>query len=477
MKGLFAPRKNNPWLEWLLVVLIFLASNLNSALRQKQNTLNGGTAWETPYYKVAQQFVLHQPREGEAPYVFRLGTPWLVSLLNSHDALRAVRIAHLTGLAATTVEGPFTYGIGAQWLTSFVSPPELFRGFRIVNITGSALAVILLVFWLRGYVSDWRIRTLLVTLFVMQWDAPPRLVYHSPVHVDAWLFVFVLAGLLVLRRYLAQPSAGALVALSALAIGGAYFREATLFVPLSLMAAHRPLVEEHGHWHWRLPPWPACLPFFCGFLAFLSTRHFAHQTDGYSFFQTIFRFLYDKPVLTYIHAWFLAFGPVLCILLFDWKGARDFLWKEQWLALFLLAGAGFGFVGGTDTERLQYWSMPGVYLLLGRAIERHRATLSSGALVAVLAIGQILSSRILWTTPDYPTDFQHTFPLLQQFGSQGPTARPLLLPRLPAQGGAFPRAVSPFRRGRALLDAPPRPANRALRQCGGPPIVSRGSLF
>src|ERR1700744_680381 len=41
------------WLEWLLVVILFLASNLNSALRQKQNTLNGGTAWETPYYKLA----------------------------------------------------------------------------------------------------------------------------------------------------------------------------------------------------------------------------------------------------------------------------------------------------------------------------------------------------------------------------------------------------------------------------------------
>lgn len=406
------------WLEWLLVAALFFASNLNSALRQKQNTLNGGTAWETPYYKLAQQFILHQPREGEAPYVFRLGTPWLVSLISKHDSMRAVRAAHLVGFATTTVTvGPHLYAVGRPWLISFVSPPDLFRGFRIVNVTGSAVATLLLVLWLRGYVSDWRIRVVLVTLFLIQWDAPPRLVYHSPVHVDAWLFVFVLAGLLALRRYVAQPSAGELAVLSALAIAGAYFREATLFVPLSVMAAHRLLVKENGRWQWRMPPWSACVPFLFGFIAFLSTRHFAHQTDAYSFWQTIYRFLYDKPVLTYIHAWFLAFGPVLFILLFDWKNARDFLLREQWLALFLVAGMGFGFVGGTDTERLQYWSMPCVYVLLGRAIERLRPILASGALIAFFAIGQILSSRILWTTPDYPTDFPHTFPLLQQFGS------------------------------------------------------------
>jgi hypothetical protein len=183
--------------------------------------------------------------------------------------------------------------------------------------------------------------------------------------------------------------------------------------------AARPLLVKDGtqHWQWRPPEWKNCLPFACGFLAFLSTRLVGHQTDHYSFWEQIYRFLYDKPVLSYIHSWFLAFGPVLFILLYDWRNARDFLQREQWLALFLAAGMGFGFVGGTDTERLQYWSMPCVYVLLGQAIDRHRTLFASWPLIAYFAIGQILSSRILWTTPDYPTNFTHTFPLLQQFGS------------------------------------------------------------
>jgi hypothetical protein len=108
---------------------------------------------------------------------------------------------------------------------------------------------------------------------------------------------------------------------------------------------------------------------------------------------------------------------VLFIVIYDWKNVREYLLQEQWLALYLAVGAWFGFFGGTDTERLQYWSMPGIYLLLGRAIERHRGILASWPLIALFVIGQILSSRILWTTPDYPTNFPHTFPVLQQFGS------------------------------------------------------------
>ena len=58
-----------------------------------------------------------------------------------------------------------------------------------------------------------------------------------------------------------------------------------------------------------------------------------------------------------------------------------------------------------------------ILVLLGRAIERLRPALAWWPIVAALATGQVLSSRILWTTPDYPTEPRHTFPILQQFGS------------------------------------------------------------
>ncbi len=390
------------WLDWLLVLAIFLASNLNSALRQKQNTLNGGTAVGDAVLQ--GRATIHSSPAAAGRSTLRLSARHALGGVAHQlpDSLRAFRATHIAGLAAaTTTEGPYTYAISGPWLMSFVSPPDLFRGFRIVNITGSAIAVILLVFWLRGYVSDWRVRALLVALFVMQWDAPPRLfTTRRP------------------RRRVAVCLRAAGVARPA-KIRGATFRRRPRDPQCP---GHRRRLFPRSH-ALRFPfldrcPWPAregerplamaaapvvrVRPLFCGFLAFLSTRLFAHQTDAYSFWETIYRFLYEKPVLTYVHAWFFAFGPVLFILLYDWKGVRDFLLQEQWLVLFLAAGAGFGFVGGTDTERLQYWSMPGGESPVGPRIERHRSVLASGPLIAVFAIGQILSARILWTTPDYP---------------------------------------------------------------------------
>jgi hypothetical protein len=61
--------------------------------------------------------------------------------------------------------------------------------------------------------------------------------------------------------------------------------------------------------------------------------------------------------------------------------------------------------------------MPCIYILLGRAIEHHRRVLTRWPMALTFILGQAMTSRVLWTTPDYPTDYQHTFPILQQFGS------------------------------------------------------------
>ena len=369
-------------LEIGLVIALFALTNLISAFRQKQNTFDGGLAWERPYYVMAGQFARHEPIATTAPYVYRVGTPFMVALL---------------------------------------SPGDLFRGFRIVNTTGSFIASLLLVFWLKGYVKDWRTRVLLVTLFLIQWDAPPRYMYHSPVHVDAWYFVFALVGLLAIRRYQEHPSLPLLGGLIALSFVGTLFREIVMIVPITFLAAHQPFSlvgpPEERDLKVRLPPLAHWLPFLSGAAAFAIVHRFVHQTDGYSFLSTILEFLYGKALIGYAQGWLLAFGPVLFIILYDWRKAGAFLAEHQTFLFFLATGAWLGFFGGSDTERLLYWSMPGVYVLLGVAIERHRAVLSRWPVALTFVLGQMMTSRILWTTPDYPTSYPHTFPVLQEFGS------------------------------------------------------------
>ena len=369
-------------LEIALVIALFTLTSLASAIRQKQNTYDGGLAWERPYYTMAWEFAHREPIAAEAPYVYRVATPFLASL---------------------------------------ASPGDLVRGFRIVNTTGSFVASILLLFWLQGYVKDWRTRLLLVTLFLIQWDAPPRYMYHSPVHVDAWYFVFALAGLLAIRRYQQSPSLPLLGGLIAFSFVGTLFREIVMIVPIAFLAAHQPFSivgpPEDRRLKVRLPPPTHWLPFMSGAAAFVLLHRLVHQTDGYSFISTILDFLYGKALIGYLQGWLLAFGPVLFIIIYDWRRARAFLAEHQTFILFLATGAWLGYFGGTDTERLLYWSMPGIYVLLGMAIEGHRALLSRWPVAVTFILGQIMTARILWTTPDYPTQYPHTFPVLQQFGS------------------------------------------------------------
>ena len=368
--------------EVLIVVALFALTNLVSALRQKPITYDAGLAWERDYYLVAAEFAGLGPIAAQAPFVYRLGTPWIVSR---------------------------------------ISPGNLVHGFKVLNITASFVASLLLLFWLGGFLEDWKIRVLLVTLFLIQWDAPPRIVYHRPVHCDTMYFVFVLVGLLAIRRYRAHPSHLLLGGLVVLSFVGAMFREIVMIVPVCFLAIHQPFacVGPPGdrEIRVRMPPLRHWLPLLAGASGFLLAHSVAHSTNDYSFLATILDFLYTKPALGYLQAWFLAYGPVLFIIIYDWRKARAYLAENQHFLLFLATGAWLGFFGGTDTERLLYWSMPCMYILLGRAIGHHRPVLTRWPVALTFILGQAMTSRVLWTTPDYPTDYPHTFPILQQFGS------------------------------------------------------------
>jgi hypothetical protein len=365
-----------PRAELALIYAIYLALTLMTAWTQRPLTYRDGKGWEgVGYYALAEQFVHREPLSTEGPYVFRLATPWLAAK---------------------------------------VSPDDLWRGFQIVNVAANTVAVLLLWLWLRRHIRTASIRVLLIVIYLIQWDAPTRWIWFYRAHADPWLFATLFGGLLLVDHYRVSPTLGKWLGLCALSIVGVLNREVSLLVAVALIGVGNPL---RGLAAPAWPRWRDFVPLALGLATFVTIKKSVHQTDGYSFLTTVVDFLYNKGLGSFAHAWLLAFGPVLFIVLYDWRRAWEFLCERQDLAFYFLTCVGFGYVGGTDTERLLYWSIPVVLVLLGRAIERLRPVLSTWPAVIVLGGGQVLSSRILWTTPDYPTQPQHTFPVLQQFGS------------------------------------------------------------
>lgn len=373
--------------EQLLTVGIFLLVNVASFLAQDRISHNSGKGWDgVVYYSVAEQFSRGQLPHASAPFVYRIGTPFLASLAPIDNLLDA---------------------------------------FWIINILANAVTVFLLSAFFRMHLRDWKIRTLLLALFMFQWHGPVRFVFLYPAYVDSLFFAFLIAGLILLTKLKSRISVGAIILLAIIMFIGAAFREAVLLVALAAPFIENPMDADLLLWkNWRRKI--ACIrisllvPLATGFLGLAVTHLLATQTNSYSFLSTAFMWAYEKPLPGYILAWFIAFGPLLAVTVYDVKGCWRFLMREQYLLILLLGYATLGWIGGSDTERIVYWSMPVIYLLTGLAIERHGELLRSVPLVLTLVGLQAVSQRITWATPDYPNGFRHRIPFLTPIGENFP---------------------------------------------------------
>ena len=379
----------------LTLAVAFLLVNLAGALFQKQITYGDGKGWEgVNYYEVAGQYTQGRWRvASEAPMLYRIGTPFLASLLHRR-----------------------------------LFPDDLFLCFQLVNGVANALTLVLLIFWLRRFLGDWRIRAALGLMFLLQWDTPTRWLYFYPAHTDPWMWVFLLSGLLAVERYRARPSTARMLLVAALGAAGVAFREVVLVVPAAFLFVRNPLrgasprgwladLREAARGGWR-----QAVPLAAGVMALLAIRVVARQTNDYSFAATLVHWLYDKPLLVYVQSVFLAFGPVVWFPILRWRQALAFLAARQHLAAYLGAFAFLGLTGGTDTERLLYWSMPVVFVLVGRALEQDWADLRRRwGLLALVAVAQLVSSRaVFWPIPDHPNGYPPAWPVFTPFGRHVP---------------------------------------------------------
>ena len=270
-------------------------------------------------------------------------------------------------------------------------PGDLFLCFKIVNLTANTLTLALLILWLRRFVGDWRIRVALGLMFLLQWDTPTRWLYFYPAHTDPCMWVFLLASLLAVERYREQPGAGRMLLVAVLGAVGVAFREVVLVVPAAFLFARNPVREAWrrgaGFWHGatclgRLGAKPRRSR--RGLAALLAVRVMVRQTNDYSFAATAAHFLYDKPWPVYLQSVFLAFGPVGVVPDPSTGGRPVPFWPAgNTSRLISPRSRCWGLIGGTDTERLLYWAMPVVYVLIGRTLEEQRAE----PVAAVVAAG------------------------------------------------------------------------------------------
>jgi hypothetical protein len=382
------------WLDIAVVLSVFLVTCIASQILQPPITYNNGQSFDGVFYiRMAYQMSNSLPVSSEGPFVYRLGTPFLAGLF---------------------------------------FPDHLLLGFRVVNVVANLISTLLFLFWLRFYLTDWRIRALLVTLYITAWHGVVRFTFYDPSYTDPWWFVFLLAGLIVMeqvRRLNAQlslPEGQAdpkarrvkvllVAAMGAISFVGVIFREVALVLPLAFLFITNPfpqLTEGNQGKKWQTPFLLALIPLALSVAAAYLTHRLAAQYNDYSFIQTALDWAYTKPAPSYLHAFFITFGPLIVLPLCFWGQTRRFLAENQHLLVLLAVVLVLSWVGGSDTEKFLFWAMPVVYVLIGLGIQSKPGVFKSWPLALLLAASTVLSMRWFWVVPDYPNSFKTPFPVL-----------------------------------------------------------------
>jgi hypothetical protein len=348
------------WPELLIVAALFGATAWVSARMQDVTVTR---YWDgDEYYVMTEQIAAGETPRAAAPYVYRLATPWLV--------------AHL-------------------------SPRAIVNGYRAINLTAAAVTAAMLLVWLRRFVAERWARLLAVTLFIVEWHGPVRFVFYYPVYVDPLVFPFLIAGLLLIDslRSRSEHAITRLVALTAICVVGALTREVMIVVPIALLVARHPIGRAPSTGGARAPELLWWLPLAATVATLAATRIVTQPRLAFSFVGTALFHVRNKPFYTWLLAWFITFGPVLALVFDDWRSAWRGLTERQDLAVYLALFGVLAYIGGHDTERYLFWSMPVVYVLIAQALVSHRAALSHTYLASALIVAQAVSERIFWGIP------------------------------------------------------------------------------
>ena len=298
---------------------------------------------------------------------------------------------------------PYVYRLATPWLVGRFWPANIVTGFRTINLAAAAATTLLLLVWLRRFVAERWARLVVVALFIVEWHGPARFISYYPVYVDPLIYPFLIGGLILIETI--RTSDGAvrrrrLWALTVLCVLGTLCREVMAVIPIALLFAIYPIGRSAPQ---RAGPRRfdsrLLMPLIATVATLVATRLLTQPRLLPPMIGTVVFFLRHKPVYTWVLAWFITFGPVLMLPLYDWRRTCRALAGQQHLAAYLVSFAILAYIGGHDTERYLFWTMPVVYLLIAQALVAHGRALGNTYLAAVLVVAQAVSARVFWSIP------------------------------------------------------------------------------
>ena len=397
----------------LFAIILSVVTIAISHLVQPEISYNDGLGWDgVNYHQMAEQIAKGEHIRTKAPFVSRIGLPYLVAK---------------------------------------IYPVDIKSGFLYLNWIFSILNSILLALLLARFINRKWVIYLLVFFYITQWHGYHRFGSFYPVQVDPLAISLILASLLVLLKK--GITLLDIILLSIITLLGTFVREIVVIPSLLIMAkgyfyykktkftsdssASNPLAEpveamdsakltsmvaersrSTGSVNLiQVNKYFLALPLVIFLIIYAIVALSVEPTNSHKFYNAAADMLYTKSLFRFFHSWLVAYGAILILPALFYKQTFEYLKQHRIMATYLAIIIVFSYIGGADTERIAYWGFPVVFILAAKVLDTIELTNANKNFLFAMLLIQVVSQRLFSIIPDYPSNCESTTVLLTPIGN------------------------------------------------------------
>lgn len=369
---------------WAIVLLIFLSLQLGIYARnQPQIAENNGRGGDGFFYgRLAEQFRQGSAPRTDAPFVYRVGVPWL-----------AGRIALVAGISID-------------------------QAFQAINFL-SLVALIFLIYFLGLRYCSPQYAALAAILYLLPFYSYARLLFFFPVLVDAPWLALMLAGLVIMTGW--RVTTSSFLTLCLITFLATLIRETSLILPLSFLLSRTSvrrifslelLLGQPVTRTFREPEADNLRDLLFG-LALLGAyglgAFFTHRvsmaTGEYSFRSAMLDSITYNALWYLVVSFCLAYGgPLLSTLIIEKRTVTRYFQEYPEFLAFTILTLILSYLGGINTVRFMAWASPIILILICCCLE------SMLSRIRVMApSSKIILSMMIWLCLSYYFYMLHPF--------------------------------------------------------------------
>lgn len=342
----------------IIVLLSTFAILFTYGLFQKSLKVNEGKGYDgVYYYQITEQFAKNEKITSYAPFIYRLGTPFLVSIIFE----------------------------------------DYIFGFKAINLVFSVILSILIYLLASLYLEN-KIAILTAFFYQLHWISGVRYILFDPMGTDYIALTFIYLCLYMISKKINNY----ILWVTLISSIGVFFREIAL-IPMIILIYNR---YKDNNYKWSFINLKNIylvilfiIPFSIYALINLSEifNIFLTKTNDYNSITSAVRWIYIKGIGQFIHSFFNVYGLLLIIPFIFYNKLKEFKnqFELQYFTLIIIII--LALIGGSDTERFIAWGLP-IFLIITIKIIIETKYYKSRVFYYIM-LTMILTYRLFWISP------------------------------------------------------------------------------